>query len=71
MLLGFIVSEHGIEANPKKVSAVTNMGPVRDLKGVQRVMGCLVALNCFISCLGEKGLPLYRLLRKSERFSCP
>ena len=69
MLLGFIVSECGIEANLEMVSAVTNMGPIRDLKGVQRVMGCLTALSRFISCLGEKGLPLYRLLRKSERFS--
>ena len=69
MLLGFIVSERGIEANPEKVSAVTNMGPIRDLKGVQRVMGCLAALSRFISRLGEKGLPLYRLLRKSKRFS--
>ena len=56
-------------ANSEKVSAMTNMGPIRDLKGVQRVMGCLVALSRFISRLGEKGLPLYRLLRKSERFS--
>ena len=64
MLLGFIVSERGIEANPEKVSAVTNMGPIRDLKGVQKVMGCLAALSRFISRLGEKGLPLYRLLRK-------
>ena len=32
-------------------------------------MGCLAALSRFISRLGEKGLPLYRLLRKSERFS--
>ena len=69
MLLGFIVLERGIEANPEKVSAVTNMGPIQDLKGVQRVMGCLAALSHFISCLGEKGLPLYYLLRKSERFS--
>ena len=69
MLLGFIVSERGIEANPEKVSAVTNMGPIQDLKGVQRVMGCLAALSRFISHLGEKGLPLYRLLRKSESFS--
>ena len=69
MLLGFIVSERGIEANLEKVSAVTNMGPIRDLKGVQRVMGCLAALSRFISLLDEKGLPLYRLLRKSERFS--
>ena len=32
-------------------------------------MGCLAALSHFISRLGEKGLPLYRLLRKSECFS--
>jgi hypothetical protein len=32
-------------------------------------MGCLAALSRFISRLGEKGLPLYRLLRKTERFT--
>ena len=69
MLLGFIVSERGIEANLEEVSAMTNMGPIRDLKGVQRVMGCLAALSLLISRLGEKGLPLYCLLRKSKRFS--
>jgi hypothetical protein len=42
------------------------MGPIKDLKGVQRVMGCLAALSRFISRLGERGLPLYHLLRKTE-----
>jgi hypothetical protein len=69
MLLGFIVSERGIEANPEKIAAITNMGPIKDLKGIQRVMGCLVALSRFISRLGERGLPLYRLLRKTECFT--
>jgi hypothetical protein len=69
MLLGFIVSKRGIEANPEKIAAITNMGPIKDLKGVHRVMGCLAALSRFISRLGEKGLPLYRLLRKAERFT--
>jgi hypothetical protein len=69
MLLGFIVTEQGIEANPEKIAAITNMGPIKDLKGVQRVMGCLAALSRFISPLGEKGLPLYLLLRKAERFT--
>jgi hypothetical protein len=45
------------------------MGPIRDLKGVQKVLGCLATLSRFISRLGEKGLPLYRLLKKHERFS--
>jgi hypothetical protein len=69
MLLGFIVSERGIEANPEKVSAITSMGPIKDVKGVQQVMGCLAALSRYISHLGEKGLPLYRLLRKTECFA--
>jgi hypothetical protein len=59
----------GIEANPEKIAAIINMGPIKDLKGVQRVMGCLTALSHFISRLGEKGLPLYHLLRKTERFT--
>jgi hypothetical protein len=69
MLLGFIVFERGIETNPEKIAAITNMGPIKDLKGIQRVMGCLAALSRFISRLGEKGLPLYRLLRKAKRFT--
>ena len=36
---------------------------------MQRVLGYLAALSRFISRLGEKGLPLYRLLRKHEHFS--
>jgi hypothetical protein len=69
MLLGYIVSQREIEPNPEKVTALEGMGLIRDLKGVQKVLGCLSALSCFISWLGEKGLPLYRLLKKHERFS--
>jgi hypothetical protein len=69
MLLGYIVSHRGIEADPEKVAALERMGLIRDLKGVQKVLGCLAALSRFISRLGEKGLPLYWLLKKHERFS--
>ena len=31
-------------------------------------MGCLAALSHFISRLGENGLPLYQLLRKTKHF---
>ena len=57
MLLGFIVSERGIEANPVKISAITKMGLIPNLKGVQKVTGCLATLSRFISCLGKWGLP--------------
>jgi hypothetical protein len=69
MLLGYIVSQRGIEPNSEKVTALERMGPIRDIKGVQKVLGCLAALRRFISRLGEKRLPLYRLLKKHERFS--
>jgi hypothetical protein len=69
MLLGYIVSQRGIEANPEKVSTLERMGPIRDLKGVEKVLGCLAALSRFISRLCKKVLPLYRLLKKHERFS--
>jgi len=69
MLLGYIVSQHGIEANPEKVSAITRMGPIRDIKGVQRVTGCLATLSRFISRLGENALRLNQLLKKVECFS--
>jgi hypothetical protein len=58
MLLGFIVSECGIKANPEKIAAITKMGPIRDLKDVQRVTGYLAALTRFILHLSEKVLPL-------------
>ena len=53
MLLGFIISEHGIEANPEKISAITRMGPIQNIKGVQQVTRCLTALSRFILRLGE------------------
>ena len=68
MLLGFIVSERGIEAKPEKISAIARMGPIQNVKGVQQITGCLAALSRFVSRLGEQGLPLYRLLKKAGRF---
>jgi hypothetical protein len=66
MMLGYVVSQRGIEANPEKVATLERMGTIQDLKGVQRVLGSLAALSRFISRLGEKGLPLYRLLKNTS-----
>jgi len=33
-LLGFIVSERGIEANLEKITTIKNLGPIMNLKGV-------------------------------------
>ena len=68
MLLGFIVSERGIEANPEKILVITRMSPILNINRVQRVTGCLAALGRFISRLDERGLPLYWLLKKADHF---
>ena len=67
-LLGFIVSGRGIEANPAKIQALSQLDIPKDLKQIQKLTGCVAALSRFISRLGEKALPLYRLLRRSEYF---
>ena len=41
--------------------------PVR-VHDVQNLTGCLSTLSQFISRLGEKALPLYRLMKKSDKF---
>jgi phenylalanine-4-hydroxylase len=46
-----------------------DMGPIKNLKGVQRVTGCLTALSRFIARLGERSLPLYKLMKKSNHFT--
>jgi hypothetical protein len=50
-LLGFIISHRGIEANPEKISAITNMKAPTCIKDVQKLTGCMAALNKFISKL--------------------
>ena len=67
-LLGFLISERGIDANPEKVGAILQMKrPVR-VHDVQKLTGCLATLSRFISRLGEKALPLYRLMKKLDKF---
>ena len=48
MLLGFIISECGIEANPEKISAIMRMGPIQNIKGYNKLQDaspCSVALS--------------------------
>jgi hypothetical protein len=54
--------------NPNKISSIAEIGQVRNVEDIQRLMGCLAALNRFMSRLGELGLPLYKMLKKSNSF---
>src|SRR5215216_90037 len=68
-LLGFIISQRGIEVNPEKIKAILNINRLTCLKEIQRLTGCVAAVNQFVSRLGEKALPLYKLLKKADKFT--
>jgi hypothetical protein len=54
MLLGFIISERDIKANPEKIAAINKMDPIHDLKGIQRVTGYLAALSASFRTLAKR-----------------
>ena len=60
-LLGFLVSERGIECTPMKIKAIERMEAPRRLLDVQKFTSYLASISRFISRLGEKALPLYQL----------
>jgi hypothetical protein len=67
-LLSFIISHRRIEANPEKISAITNIKAHTCTKDVQKLTGCMAALNRFISKFGERGLPFFKPLKHQEKF---
>ena len=68
-LLGNIVSHDGISPNPSKVRGVLDMQPQKNVKDVQKLTGCMAALTRFISRLGEKCVPFFKLLKASKKFA--
>jgi hypothetical protein len=69
-LLGFVVSHHRIEVNPEKIKAILDISWPNDLKDIQRLTGCMAAVSRFISHLGKKASPLYKLMKKLDEFIC-
>jgi hypothetical protein len=65
-LLGFLISARGIEANPEKIQAILTIGKPTKLHDVQKLVGCVAALSQFVARLGEKALPFYALMKKSD-----
>jgi hypothetical protein len=68
LLLGFMVEHRGIEANPAKINAIRKMAKPSNKKDVKKLTGIMAALGHFISKLGEKGLPFFKLLKKADKF---
>jgi hypothetical protein len=67
-LLGYIISQRGIKANPLKIKAIEALELPTELRDVQKFAGCLASLSRFVSQLREKAMPLYQLMKKTDHF---
>jgi hypothetical protein len=67
-LLGYMVLSRGIDVNPKKVDAIKQLQPPQTRKEIQKLIGMMAALSRFISKLGERDMPFYKLLCKTDGF---
>jgi hypothetical protein len=67
-LLGFMVSHRSIKANLTKVDAIRKMNRPTGTKDDMNLTKMMAALGRFISNIGEKGLPFFNLLKKSDKF---
>ena len=67
-LLGFLMSHRGIEANLEKIKAIVDMSPPQTLKEMHKLDGRVTALGRFISKLGERALPFFKLMKKNGPF---
>jgi hypothetical protein len=63
-----MVGHRGIEANPAKIDAIRKMAKPSNKKDVMKLTDMMAALGRFISKLGEKGLPFFKLLKKADKF---
>ncbi|KAF8088650.1 hypothetical protein N665_0532s0014 [Sinapis alba] len=66
--LGYIVTQRGIEANSKQISAVLDLPDPKTAREIQRLNGRVAALHRFISRSTDKCLPFYELLRGNKIF---
>ena len=66
-LLGFLITQRGIEFDPTKIQAITEMQSPRNEKEVRDFLGKVQFISCFISKLTMTCDPLVRLLRKGEK----
>jgi len=65
-LLGFIVSQKGIEIDPEKVKVILEMPEPRTEKQVRGFLGRLNYITRFISQLTATCEPIFKLLRKNQ-----
>ena len=62
----FMVSNRGIEANPRKIKAILEMKTPRTQKDIQKLAGCLADLRRFIPSWQKNAFPFFDLLKGAK-----
>ena len=68
VILGYIVCQAGKFPNPKKIEALVNMPPPKNVKAIQTFNGLAQFNRCFIKNYAGIMEPITRLTRKGEAF---
>ena len=68
-LLGFIISDKGIEVNNDKIKAVLELKSPRNVKEVQKFLGFINYYRKLIQDLAIIAAPLYKLLKTGANFA--
>jgi len=66
-VLGFMITERGIEANPNKCMMIINMKSPRCVCEVQQLIGRMTTLARFLAKGGDKGLLYFQCLQKNKK----
>ncbi|KAM1269147.1 hypothetical protein ACFX2H_001334 [Malus domestica] len=66
--LGFMISQRGIEANPKKIKAILDMKEPVTSKDIQNLTGKVAALTRFISKATDRCAPFFKALKESKKY---
>ncbi|XP_077249459.1 uncharacterized protein LOC143888967 [Tasmannia lanceolata] len=64
-LLGFLVSQRGIEVDPQKIKAIQEMAPPKTEKQIRGFLGKVQYLRRFIAQLTTTCEPIFKLLKKN------
>ena len=65
-LLGYVVSKRGIEVDPSKIKAISEMKPPQDINGIRSFLGQVQYISRFISKLTMICEPIFKKLKKEE-----
>ena len=66
-LLGYIVSQRGIEVDPSKAKAIVDMPPPNTEREVKGLLGRLQYISRFIAQFTPIYEPIFRILRKNAQ----